>query len=227
MIEGENMNSDKIILDLCGGTGAWSRPYKEAGYDVRLITLPEYDVCTYQPPENVYGILAAPPCTMFSDARTKAKMPRDLKAGMQVVEACLKLVWECMYKTKNDQQKLSPLKFWALENPWYGRLRWFLGEPCFVFDPWEFGDGYKKKTALWGRFNLLVKTVLQVPDTEEIRKCYTNSRNLKKFDQLYMSEIVALKGVNNADYWKNTKLRQTLRAITPAGFAEAFFKANQ
>lgn len=27
-------NSDKIILDLCGGTGSWSRPYKEAGYDV-------------------------------------------------------------------------------------------------------------------------------------------------------------------------------------------------
>lgn len=54
-------NSDKIILDLCGGTGAWSRPYKEAGYDVRNITLPKYDVRTYQPPENVYGILSAPP----------------------------------------------------------------------------------------------------------------------------------------------------------------------
>ena len=26
------MNKDKIILDLCGGTGAWSRPYKDAGY---------------------------------------------------------------------------------------------------------------------------------------------------------------------------------------------------
>jgi len=34
----------KIILDLCGGTGAWSAPYKEAGYDVRVITLPEYDL---------------------------------------------------------------------------------------------------------------------------------------------------------------------------------------
>lgn len=59
-------NSNKIILDLCGGTGSWSRPYKEAGYDVRLITLPEYDVLTYEPPESVYGILAAPPCTEFS-----------------------------------------------------------------------------------------------------------------------------------------------------------------
>ncbi len=30
-----------IILDLCGGTGSWSKPYKDAGYDVRVITLPE------------------------------------------------------------------------------------------------------------------------------------------------------------------------------------------
>lgn len=51
----------RIILDLCGGTGSWSRPWKEAGYDVRNITLPEYDVLTYIPPKEVYGILAAPP----------------------------------------------------------------------------------------------------------------------------------------------------------------------
>ncbi|MDR1001701.1 MAG: hypothetical protein LBL82_00300 [Oscillospiraceae bacterium] len=35
-------NSGKIILDLCGGSGAWSIPYKEAGYDVRVITLTAY-----------------------------------------------------------------------------------------------------------------------------------------------------------------------------------------
>ena len=48
----------KIILDLCGGTGSWSRPYMEAGYDVRIITLPDYDVRTYIPPDNVYGIFS-------------------------------------------------------------------------------------------------------------------------------------------------------------------------
>jgi hypothetical protein len=41
---------NKIILDLCGGSGSWSKPYKEAGYDVRLITLPDNDVLTYEPP---------------------------------------------------------------------------------------------------------------------------------------------------------------------------------
>ena len=25
----------RIILDLCGGTGAWSKPYKDAGYTAR------------------------------------------------------------------------------------------------------------------------------------------------------------------------------------------------
>ena len=59
-------NEDKIILDLCGGTGSWSKPYSENGYDVRLITLPDNDVRHYEPPENVYGILAAPPCAQFS-----------------------------------------------------------------------------------------------------------------------------------------------------------------
>jgi len=46
-------NSDKIILDLCGGTGSWSKPYKDAGYDVRVITLPEYNVTDWWPVGSV------------------------------------------------------------------------------------------------------------------------------------------------------------------------------
>jgi hypothetical protein len=37
-------NNKKIILDICGGTGSWSLPYKEKGYDVRVLTLPDYDI---------------------------------------------------------------------------------------------------------------------------------------------------------------------------------------
>lgn len=232
-------NQDKIILDLCGGTGSWSKPYKDNGYKVFNLTLPEYDVTKPQefPSEvlqaindgNVYGILAAPPCTMFSDARTNAKTPRDLQGGMKIVLACLKIIYECQFKTKSDQQKFSPLKFWALENPWYGRLKWFLGHPNFVFDPWEFGDAYKKRTALWGYFNLPIKThttISNVMTKEQIEAHKTNSQALPKFDRLLMPELKELKGVNNSDYWKQTKLRQTLRAITPQGFALSFYKAN-
>lgn len=114
-----------------------------AGYDVRLITLPDNDVLTYAPPNNVYGILAAPPCTMFSLARTTAKTPRNLRLGMETVEACLRIVWASRFAGK--------LRFWALENP-LGLLRDFLGKPAITFQPCDFGDAYTKKTDLWGRF---------------------------------------------------------------------------
>ena len=57
------LESEKI-LDLCGGTGAWSRLYKESGYEViNVDILNGLDVRTYNPPPNVYGVLAAPPCS--------------------------------------------------------------------------------------------------------------------------------------------------------------------
>lgn len=194
----------KIILDLCGGTGAWSKPYKDSGYDVRNITLPDYDVRTYNPPENAYGILCAPPCEQFSFCRTNAKKPRDLKKGMELVIACLKIIWECQYKIESDVQKKSPLKFWALENP-NGILKWFLGKPVFEFNPYDFGDNYKKKTYLWGYFNNPKKNPIEC--------------DKPKFDKLTTKEI------HPEFYGKLT--RQERRAITPAGFAQAFFEANR
>ena len=196
-------NSNKIILDLCGGTGSWSRPYKDAGYDVRVITLPENDVRTYEPPENVYGILAAPPCTMFSLARTRAKKPRDFNEGMECVEACLRIIWDCRKKNK--------LAFWALENP-MGYLRQFLGKPPYHFDPWEFGEPWTKGTDLWGYYNFprkKFKTVTEVMTEEQIAKCATNSRKLPSISMLTGSK------------------QSAKRAITPAGFAQAFYEANK
>ena len=198
------MRSRKI-LDLCGGTGAWSKPYLDAGYDVRNITLPEYDVRLYEPPKNVYGILSAPPCTQFSFARTNAKKSRNLDEGMALVLACLRIIWTCQYRIEKDTQKKSPLKFWALENPYYGMLRWFLGKPAHTFDPYDFGDNYKKRTALWGHFNDPKKTPI---------KC-----SRPKFDKLKTKEI--------APEYYGKLTRQERRAITPRGFAEAFFEANR
>lgn len=37
-----------MILDLCGGTGMWSKPYKDDGYDVRVLTLPDFDVTKWR-----------------------------------------------------------------------------------------------------------------------------------------------------------------------------------
>ncbi len=190
----------KTILDLCGGTGSWSKPYKEAGYDVKNITLPDYDVKDfYHFPKTVYGILAAPPCTMFSLARTRAKTSRNFREGMELVIACLDIIWECRYENK--------LAFWCLENP-RGYLRQFLGKPAFTFDPCDFGDPYTKKTDLWGYFNIPKKRPIKL-NKDQIKRSKINNRKLPS-----INEIISNKQADR-------------RAITPQGFAKAFFEANK
>jgi hypothetical protein len=196
-------NGSKIILDLCGGTGAWSDPYKKAGYDVRVITLPHYNILEYEPPKNVYGILAAPPCTMFSLARTTAKTPRDLRGSMEIVKACLNIIWEARLE--------GTLKFWALENP-VGLLRQFLGKPVMTFHPWEFGDPWTKRTDLWGYFNEPRKSPVKLTQ-KQLWDSKNNTRSLPELPEGYILP----------EGYTSLKAR---RGITPPGFANAFFKAN-
>ncbi len=225
-----NPNSSKIILDLCGGTGAWGKPYRDAGYAVRLITLPDYDVtkvvfsndymafkkqsgddmCIKY--ADVYGILAAPPCTEFSVA--KGSRPRDFVGGMVVVRACLEIIWHCRIS--------GGLKFWALENP-VGFLRQFLGVPAYQFEQWQFGESRVKRTDIWGYFNIPKPLVKDKPAdlVTQMPKGRTNARDWAKTDcpPEYAEYICQF---NNHD-----AKRAALRAITPPGFAEAFYKANK
>ena len=137
---------EKVILDLCGGSGAWSKPYDEAGYYVQIMDLEDgQDVRLLEKPNfEVYGILAAPDCTHLagSGARWWAEKGDDaLLEALSLVDACLRLIHIC-----------KP-QFWALENP-VGRLTKYLGEPRHYFDPCDYGDPYTKKTGLWGEFNI-------------------------------------------------------------------------
>ena len=216
---------EKIILDLCGGTGSWSKPYRDAGYDVRLITLPAYDLfeveCVgrevrFQNKETnalesvnadeVYGILCAPTCTMFSLARTTARTPRDLHGAMLLVRKCLEIVWFC--RESND----SCLKFWALENP-MGLLRQFLGRPLFTFSPEEYGEPYSKKTDVWGYFNIPKKKPRTMTE-EEKHRAAINNRVLPELPEGYVLP----------DGWNRQAAR---RSMTSSKFAEAFFRANR
>ena len=137
------------------------RILEDAGYDVRIIG-EDIGVENYNPPPNVYGIIANPPCTMFSIARTNAKTPRDLREGMRLVKECLRIIWECQYPLNGDQ-RTSNLKFWMIENPATGFLKWFLGNPVFQYCHSEYGEPNTKHTALWGMFNLPHKPLLHNP----------------------------------------------------------------
>lgn len=221
--------NNKIILDLCGGTGSWSEPYKKAGYDVRVITLPEYDLLERTEilknvsgggvaftkrdgtteivaAREVYGVLAAPTCTMFSLARTTAKTPRDLSGAIELVDRCLKIIWHCR------EQEGSQLRFWALENP-VGLLRQFLGRPPLTFDPCDYGDTYTKKTDLWGYFNPPRKSKRALTD-EERERCKVNKRLLPELPD----------GYTMPDGWSTQAAR---RSMTSKRFAEQFYRANK
>jgi hypothetical protein len=90
--------------------------------------------------------------------------------------------------------------WWALENP-VGRLRRWLGPPRYIFDPCDHGDPYTKKTCLWGSFTIPKKTPV-----EPVR---ANAQG---------SWVQSLGG--------KSERTKTLRSVTPAGFARAFFEAN-
>ena len=217
-------NEDKIILDLCGGTGAWSQPYADAGYDIRIITLPSYDVRDYQPTQDVYGILAAPPCTEFSIARQKNRYmketpKRDLEAGMEIVNACKLIIRKC-----------EPM-FWVIENP-VGLLSTFLGRPNYIFHPWMFGDPWTKRTALWGNFNKPLEIYQSPQDciaslgTE--LKSYFRERKLSA--SFRGSALLPSKADIDRTCFRYVGMREersAFRAVTPSGFANAFYKVNK
>lgn len=149
----------KIILHLCAKEGSDSKPYADAGYDVRIIG-EEIGVENYIPPPNVYGIIANPPCTHFSMA--KCNSPRDLNEGMRLVKECLRIIWQCQTQTIGDQ-RTPPVQFWMLENPSTGFLKWFLGHPVFTYNHVEYGEPQTKRTGLWGLFNLPKRPLLYNP----------------------------------------------------------------
>ena len=94
-------------------------------------------------------------------------------------------------------------EWWALENP-PGRLDKFLGPPAYDFHPWHHGDPYTKHTYLWGRFALPLRT----PIEPEIYPDHLQPGRRDRTSRMSSSH-------------------RNQRAATPAGFAKAFFEANQ
>lgn len=211
-------NKDKIILHLCSShTGSDSQPYKIAGYDVRLIGS-DIGVENYKPPPNVYGIIANPPCTEFSFAKSNSKYPRDIWRGMLLVKECLRIIWECQYDLPTPLAKRTNLQFWMLENP-FGLLRRYLGHAPFVYNPYDYGDPYQKKTCVWGFFNIPKKNSCKEFSKDYIHTISPKGTPLKKFNNLLNKEI---------HYKENEHLsRQERRSICPPGFAKAFYNANK
>jgi hypothetical protein len=79
-----------------------------------------------------------------------------------------------------------------------------MGKPVLTFDPYDFGDPWKKKTDLWGEFNLPKKNLVKPLNVK-----FTLMRSKEIYPEMY-----------------GKMSRQERRAITSPGFARAFFEAN-
>lgn len=200
-----------IILDVGGGSGEWSRPYRLAGYDVRVIdptVWPSYPaqrivdewehMLTHhherREPPAIRGVLLAPPCTQFAGSGARwwdgkaAEEPQLLEHAVTTVRQFLRIV------------ELVKPDWWALENP-SGRLAKCvpeLGKWRYTWQPWQYGTPETKRTCMWGEHTRPAPTITERP------------------------AIVTARVHRMAP----SPDRARLRSITPAGFAQAFFEAN-
>lgn len=175
------------IIDLCGGTGAWSDPYRQAGYDVLLVdpAVNGRDARLLERERGVRGVLAAPVCTVWSYARNRyPPSEAEMLFSLSLVDACIRIAWV---------QMQAGAAWWALENP-RNKLRRYLGPARLEFYQWEYGDAGHKPTCIWGEFTVPAKHPKPRTKPSTFRTKYENARPED--------------------------------AITPAGFARAFFAAN-
>ncbi len=211
----------EVILDLCGGTGAWSRHYRDNGYRVIIVdpladehpdnylgNVEDYcrevfDGLTDYSDADVVGILAAPPCTEFSGSGARWWASKEIESPTLLADAIL-TVESCLDIIGYHESRMSNLRWWAMENP-VGRMQriikerrnFDIGKWVMTFNPCDYGDPYTKRTCLWGDFNELVKTPVEPTEGSKIH--------------LYPP---------SEDRWK-------LRSMTPPGFAKAFYEANR
>lgn len=190
------------ILSLFDYTGAWSAPYRRAGYTVIQVDIKlEVDILSfdYLSIGDVHGILAAPPCDHIAGSGARWWKEKDTDGRTAEHLKLYDKTWEII-------RVLNP-RWWALENP-VGRLlrlrpQW--GKPAMYFHPYEYAgyaenpdsEAYTKRTCLWGTFNPLLPR-------HPIQPVLGSKMHL-----LPPSEK-----------------RKELRSITPSGFARAFFLAN-
>lgn len=197
-----------VVISLCDRTGIMVRPWADAGFecwcvDVRHSIRREQtrqgihfvwgDVRSWTPPASVRArigvVFAFPPCTHMA-----ASGARDFRRkGTALLRDSLELFTACEHAAAWSG---AP---YLIENP-VGKFSDHMGPPDFIFDPWQFGDPWTKKTCLWtgNSFVMPKPTVTTRPDR-------------------LVSRMLGLPPSPD---------RADLRSETPPGFARVVFAAN-
>lgn len=203
-----------LLISLYDRTGNWSRPYREAGWNVKQIDIQwGNDIFKWNYKNTLGGlhcldydkiiILAAQPCTDYAVSGAKHFAKKDIDGRTAESE-------RMVAKTKEIIDYFKPYA-WALENPKtrIHKLNEWIGQrPKYVFNPCDFAgynpdnpedDRYNKETWLFGKFNDPVKKRL-----EPLGKEYPGFKN----------------------FGGKSLETKNARSITPLGFAYGFYEAN-
>jgi hypothetical protein len=201
----------KTILHLCADLGSDSYPFQ---------TDPEYNVIRVgQDPgvENfnyngqVWGIIANPPCTEFS---TASGFDKKTEADDSILIHCLRIIEE------------TRPEWWVIENPANGTMKELLGPPVMVYQPWEYGSPWTKKTALWGVFNKPLKKYNAWHQVEKNPKLYVRpGRPKPSLAFLHKSAIHDIEEFR--PFVEHVKTDADFRSLCSLGFAQAFKEAQE
>jgi hypothetical protein len=212
----------KVILHLCADTGSDIKPYNDNQAEYKC-----YLVNREQGVENwgsdviqsiirdygkIHGIIANPPCTEFSTARSNGKA-RNPEEGMFLVKHCQRII-----------QEANP-DWWVIENPARGVLKKYLGKPVYEYEPWWYGSPWTKKTALWGKFNIPPRLYKKWEDVPKIPELYVRpGRKKPSLAFMHKSARDLIK-----EFWtvKRPSSDMEFRSLCSQKFAQAFYEANR
>lgn len=201
----------KTILHLCADIGSDSYFYQiDSDYEVILIGK-EIGVENYHPDKDIHGIIANPVCTEFSTAIGfhKAEDTPDLT----ILHSCCRIIKE------------ADPKWWVIENPYNGTMKKYLNHPQLIYQPWQYGSPWTKKTALWGNFK---KPLMEYNKWEQVpknEKLYIRpGRSKPSLAFLHKSAIYDIPEFE--PFIDKVDDDNGFRSLCSQGFAKAFYEAN-
>lgn len=202
----------KTILHLCADIGSDSAIYADNGYNVIKIGK-DIGVENYNPPSDVYGVIANPVCTEFSIAQG-FHVQKDTEKGMFLVRHCQRII------------AATKPSFWVIENPASGRLKDFLGEPDFQYEPWQYGSPWTKKTALWGNFKIPAPKYKRWEDVPKNPLLYVRpGRGKPSLAFMHYNDCKKIQEFQR--FSSLVKDDMSFRSLCSQKFAAAFYEVNQ
>lgn len=200
----------KTILHLCADIGSDSYPYQlDENYEVILVGK-DVGVENYTPDRDIHGVMANPVCTEFSTAPGfHIKKTPDTS----MLKHCQRIISE------------SDPAWWVIENPFNGTMKDFLGKPDFVYEPWQFGSPWTKKTALWGHFRKPFPQYTKWAQVPKNEKLYVRpGRPKPSLAFLHKSAVHLIPEF--APFIDRVDSDNAFRSLCSQGFANAFKKVN-